>query len=132
MSESLAPARALPPTKSRVERRRTLLLLLTFALQPTPVRSRMPMRSRFGRLVACVPRERQWPAGPAVVLQDDARHLHLETLVGTQQPQLLAMRHHPGSNGLTLPDDVRPVVDDQCQAASNNLDVLLDLQPHPP
>src|SRR5713226_5686119 len=77
----VAPARALPPTKSRVERRRTLLLLLTFALQPTPVRSRMPTRSRFGRLVASAPRERQWLAGPAVVLQRDTRHLHLETLV---------------------------------------------------
>src|SRR5260370_4343366 len=114
MSESLAPARALPPTKSRVERRRTLLLLLTFALQPTPVRSRMPMRSRFGRLVACVPRDRQWPAGPAAALQNDARHLHLETLVGTQQPQLLAMRHHPGPNRLTLSDEGRNAGDRQC------------------
>src|SRR5712692_9939977 len=116
----------------RVERRGTLLLLLTFALQPTPVRSRMPTRSRFRMLVAGTPRARQRPAGPAVVRQSDARHLHLETLVGAQQPQFLAMGLHPRCNGFALSDEERHIVDEQWQADVEDLDVLLDRQPHAP
>src|SRR6266849_764559 len=92
----------------------------------------MPTRSRFRRLVAGTPRARQRPAGPAVVRQSDARHLHLETLVGAQQPQFLAMGLHPRCNGFALSDEERHIVDEQWQADVEDLDVLLDRQPHAP